>query len=79
MQPFLETEFRSKWADEISRLFELLSMHIASVERHTQAGSPPMIIEQYEELRDERLAELSELLRGSGLSVQFNPSDLKAA
>lgn len=70
---------RTEWADRVSRLVELIAMHIQAVERNTQAGSPQMIVEQYEELRDERLAELAELLNGTGLTVNFTPSERRAA
>ena len=70
---------RPEWADRVSRLIELLTMHIEAVERNTEAGSPRMIIEQYEELRDERLAKLAELLNGTGLSMQFTANERGAA
>lgn len=70
---------RTEWADRVSRLVELIAMHIQAVERNTRAGSPRMIVEQYEELRDERLAELADLLNGTGLTVIFTPSDRRAA
>jgi len=70
---------RTEWADRVSRLVELIAMHIEAVERNTRAGSPRMIIEQYEELRDERLAELADLLNGTGLTVQFTPNERRAA
>ncbi len=79
MQPFLSPDSRPEWADRISRLIELIAIHLEAVERHTQAGSPRLIIEQYEELRDERLAELAGLLQGSGLSVNFTPDERRAA
>lgn len=70
---------RGEWAVRVSRLLELIAMHIEAVERHTEAGSPRLIIEQYEELRDERLAELAELLNGTGLTVNFTPNERRAA
>lgn len=79
MNPFPDADARTEWADRVSRLVELIAMHIGAVERHTQAGSPRMIIEQYEELRDERLAELADLLNGTGLTVNFTPDERRAA
>lgn len=70
---------RGEWAVRVSRLLELIAMHIEAVKRNTQAGSPRMMIEQYEELRDERLAELAELLDGTGLTVNFTLDERRAA
>jgi len=75
-QEFLTDE---TWATRVTRLMELLSIEIRAVQRHTKAESPRLIIEQYEKLRDRRLAELTELMRGRGLTVQLDSGRREAA
>lgn len=60
-----------EWTLRVSRLLELVQRNIAAIERHKAAGSPQMIVEQYEQLRDEHLAELDGLLKGTGIAVQL--------
>lgn len=60
------------WSIRVARLMELLSIEIRAVQRYTEAKSPQLIIEQHEKLRDRRLAELSESMRGRGLTVQLD-------
>ncbi|RDB05589.1 hypothetical protein [Runella aurantiaca] len=44
----------------------IIRLDIEAVKRHTEANSPAMIVEQYQELTDEHLEELRTLLAGSG-------------
>lgn len=50
---------------------ELIRLDIEAVKRHTEANSPAMIVEQYQELRDEHLEELRTLLAGSGINIEL--------
>jgi len=67
------------WATRVARLMDLLSLEIRAVQRHTEGESPQIIIEQYEKLRDRRLAELRELMRGRGLTVQLDSTQGREA
>ncbi len=70
---------REEWAVRVSRLLELIAMQIQAVERNAGAGSPASITTQHERLRDRYKAELDALLNDTGLSVQFTPSERRAA
>lgn len=61
----------AEWSERVARLMELIKLDIEAVKRHTEANSPAMILEQYEELRDTHLNELRELLAGSGMNVEL--------
>lgn len=61
----------TSWSDRVARLMELIRLDIEAVKRHTEANSPAMIMEQYEELRDEHLDELRELLKDTGMTIQL--------
>ena len=57
----------AKWSERVACLMELLRF----IKRHTEANSPAMIVEQYQELRDEHLEELLTLLAGSGMNIEL--------
>ena len=61
----------TSWSDRVARLIELIRLDIEAVKRHTEANSPAMIVEQYEELRNEHLDELRELLKDTGMTIQL--------
>lgn len=60
-----------EWTLRVSRLLELVHRNIAAIERHKATDSPQMIVEQYEQLRDEHLLELERLLKGTGIAIQL--------
>ena len=62
---------------QVTCLLQLISLEIKAVRRHSEAGSHRFIIEQYEDLRDQRLAELTELLQSRGLTVQLEQGNRK--
>jgi len=61
----------AEWSERVARLMELIRLDIEAVKRHTEANSPAMIVEQYEELRDEHLSELRDLMKDSGMTIQL--------
>ncbi|RDB07787.1 hypothetical protein [Runella aurantiaca] len=61
----------AEWSEQVARLMELIRLDIEAVKRHTEANSPAMIVEQYQELRDEHLEELRTLLAGSGMNIEL--------
>lgn len=61
----------AEWSERVARLMELIKLDIEAVKRHTEANSPAMIVEQYEELRDEHFSELRELLKDSGMNIEL--------
>lgn len=63
----------AEWTLRIARLIEIIATDNNAIKRHTEGNSPQMIMEQYEELRAEHLGELSELLKGSGMTIQLLP------
>jgi hypothetical protein len=56
----------------IAKLLQLISMHQNSIEQHQKAGSPKMIIEQYQDLLIERIAELQEIMQEMGIQVHLD-------
>jgi hypothetical protein len=58
-------------AIQIARMVEIIMMDNNAIKMHTKDNSPAMIVEQYVELRDEHLAELSELLKETGMTIQL--------
>lgn len=61
----------AEWSEQVARLMELIRLDIEAIKRHTEANSPAMIVEQYQELRDEHLEELRTLLAGSGMNIEL--------
>ncbi|MBB3836706.1 hypothetical protein FHS57_000688 [Runella defluvii] len=68
MEQVLENE---DWTLRVSRLLDLIKRSLEAIERHKAANSPDFIVEQYQHLRDEHLAELDELLQGSNMTIQL--------
>lgn len=68
MEQVIENE---DWSLRVSRLLDLIKRSLEAIERHKAANSPDFIVEQYHHLRDEHLAELDELLRGSNMTIQL--------
>lgn len=56
----------------ISKLLQLISMHQNSIEQHQKAGSPDLIIQQYQELLTERIDELQQIMQEIGIQVRLN-------
>lgn len=61
------------WAIRVSRLLELIAMDNDAITMHTEGQSPKTILEQYEELRNNHLAELSAILKEVGIAIQLLP------
>ena len=55
----------------LARLIEMIAMDNEIIATHLQHNSPSILVTQYTELRTEHLAELSELLKGTGIVVQL--------
>lgn len=55
----------------MARLIEMIVMDNEAIATHRAHNSPPVLIAQYTELRNEHLAELSDLLKGTGIAVQL--------
>jgi|GEM_PF-5508149 len=66
-------------AVRVSRLIELIVGETAAIQRHEQAASSGLEHEQWTELRDEHLAELSELMQGFRPEIRLAPNDQLAA
>lgn len=66
-------------AARISKLLQLITLHQNSVIEHIKNGSPPLIIEQYEELLKERVEELQEIMQETGLKLKLKSIHKKAA
>jgi hypothetical protein len=56
----------------IAKLLQLISMHQNSIELHQKAGSPNLIIEQYQDLLTERIAELQKIMQEMGIQVHLD-------
>jgi hypothetical protein len=52
-------------------MVEIIMMDNNAIKMHTEGSSPATIVEQYVELRYEHLAELSELLKETGMTIQL--------
>jgi len=68
----LNTEQR---ANRVSRLMELILGETAAIQRHERAGNVGLEHEQWTELREEHLTELSELMQGFRPEIRLAPSD----
>ena len=68
MEQVIENE---DWSLRMSRLLELIKRSLEAIERHKATNSPDFIVEQYQHLRGEHLAELDELLSGSNMTIQL--------
>jgi hypothetical protein len=79
----METEETPLTTDEravrIARLLELISGETAAIQRHEQPGGTALEHRQWTELREEHLAELTELIQGFKPEVRLAPSDQLAA
>ena len=72
----LNTEQR---ANRVSRLMELILGETAAIQRHERAGNFGLEREQWTELREEHLAELTELMQGFRPEIRMVPNDKLAA
>ena len=66
-------------AVQVSRLIELILGETAAIQRHEQANNIDLEHRQWTELREEHLAELTELMRGFKPEVRLAPNDQLAA
>lgn len=67
------------WSLRVSRLVELIARKTEAIKFHENSQEPDMMaIEQYNELREHYLAELSELMQGFGIIAEFRLLDRAA-
>lgn len=79
----METESTALSAEEravrVSRLIGLILGETAAIQRHERAGNVGLEHEQWTELREEHLTELTELMRGFRPEIRLAPNDQLAA